>query len=40
MGSALPEDGTLVTCEVDERAAEIAQEHFDMAPYGAQLTLK
>ncbi|MDO9381102.1 MAG: class I SAM-dependent methyltransferase [Nocardioidaceae bacterium] len=37
MAEALPEDGHLVACEVDQRAAAIAREAFDASPAGASI---
>ena len=32
MAAAQPDDGKIVTCEIDPATAAIAQEHFDRVP--------
>jgi caffeoyl-CoA O-methyltransferase len=40
MASALPEDGELVTLEVDERAASVARRYFAESPYGSRIEIR
>lgn len=40
MAAALPDDGQLVTCEIDPRTAEIARKHFDMGPNGHKIEIR
>jgi caffeoyl-CoA O-methyltransferase len=40
MASALPDDGELITCELDARHAEIAQGFFDRSPDGRKIALR
>ena len=40
IASALPVDGTLITCENREEHAKLAQKYFDASPYGHKITLK
>ena len=40
MAAALPDDGQLVTCEIDPRTAEIARNHFDMGPHGHKIEIR
>ncbi|HCH65095.1 MAG: methyltransferase [Deltaproteobacteria bacterium] len=39
MAQALPEDGTLVTCELDAENAQAARRHFAADPHGHKITL-
>ena len=39
MASALPEDGALLTCEIDPKIAAIAQSFFDRSPHGRKIRL-
>lgn len=39
LARALPEDGQLITLELDPRHAQIAREHFDLAGVGDRVTL-
>jgi|FLOH01.1.fsa_nt_gi caffeoyl-CoA O-methyltransferase len=39
MAEALPEDGTLVTCEMDPVAIAFAQKYFSESPHGKKITL-
>lgn len=39
MACALPDDGTLVTCELDPDNARAAREHFAADPHGHKITL-
>jgi caffeoyl-CoA O-methyltransferase len=40
MAEALPDDGRLVTCELDERHADMAQSFFDRSPLGRRIELR
>ena len=40
MAAALPDDGELVTCEIDPDTAEVAQSHFDRSPDGRKIDLR
>jgi caffeoyl-CoA O-methyltransferase len=40
MASGLPEDGHLVTCDVDPVAAAVAQRHFSSSPWGDRIELR
>jgi len=40
MASALPPGGRIVTCEIDEQHAEVAQRHFDASPFGDRIELR
>lgn len=37
---ALPEDGTVTTCEFDPYLEKIAKEFFSRSPHGKKITLK
>jgi caffeoyl-CoA O-methyltransferase len=34
---ALPEDGTVITCEIDEESAAIARKYFALSPFGRKI---
>jgi caffeoyl-CoA O-methyltransferase len=40
MAEALPDDGRLITCEVDPRADAMARKYFDDSPNGHKITLR
>lgn len=40
MANALPEHGTVITCEVDPATARIAQTHFDNGPHRQKIVLR
>jgi caffeoyl-CoA O-methyltransferase len=40
MAEALPDDGVVVACEVDQRVADLARECFDASPVGHKITVK
>jgi caffeoyl-CoA O-methyltransferase len=40
MASALPADGHIITCEVDQEHAATAQRHFDSSPFGDRIDLR
>jgi caffeoyl-CoA O-methyltransferase len=39
MAEALPDDGTLTTCDVDARATSAARGFFDRSPHGKKITI-
>ena len=39
MAEALPEDGELITCEVDPEAIVFAKRYFDLSPHGKKIAL-
>jgi caffeoyl-CoA O-methyltransferase len=40
MAEALPADGRIVTCEIDERHAEIARRHIAASPYADRIDVR
>jgi caffeoyl-CoA O-methyltransferase len=40
MAEALPADGQLITCEIDERHAELARQHIATSPDGAKIEVR
>ncbi len=40
MAEALPEDGELITCDIDATNAAIAQSFFDRSPHGRKITIR
>lgn len=40
MAEALSDDGTLVTCEIDERAAALARQHLGKSPHGRKIDIR
>lgn len=40
MAAALPDDGVLVTCEVDPQAEAVAREYFARSPHGHKIDLR
>lgn len=40
IAEALPEDGSLITCETNEKHAEIALRYFEKSPHGAKIRLE
>jgi caffeoyl-CoA O-methyltransferase len=40
MAEALPDDGRLITCEVDSRAEAMARKYFDESPHGHKITIR
>jgi caffeoyl-CoA O-methyltransferase len=40
MASALPDDGELITCDIDPKATSVAQEFWDKSPHGKKIHLK
>jgi caffeoyl-CoA O-methyltransferase len=39
MASALPDDGELITCELSDKHADIAQSFFDRSPHGRKIRI-
>jgi caffeoyl-CoA O-methyltransferase len=40
IASALPEDGKLVTCDIDPKATALARRYFDESPWGSKIEIK
>ncbi len=40
MAEALPEDGELITCDIDPEATGIARSFFDRSPHGRKITIR
>src|SRR5882762_9307887 len=40
MAEALPDDGCLITCEIDPKAEAIARRHFAESPHGHKITIR
>lgn len=40
MAEALPEDGQLISCEIDSQSAGIARSFFDRSPHGHKITIR
>ena len=40
IAEGLPEDGTLVTCDVDPRAEAVARRYFQRSPHGRKITIR
>ena len=40
MAEALPADGKLITCEIDEAHAALARTHIEAAPHGAKIEIR
>jgi caffeoyl-CoA O-methyltransferase len=40
MAAALPEDGVLITCDIDPKAAKVAREYFEKSPHGHKIELR
>jgi caffeoyl-CoA O-methyltransferase len=40
MASGLPDDGTLVTCDIDPVATAVARRYFEQSPYGHKIELR
>lgn len=40
MASGLPEDGTLITCDIDPVATAVAQRFFDDSPHGGKIEIR
>ncbi len=37
---ALPEDGTVITCEINEKSAAVARRYFAQAQYGSKISIR
>lgn len=37
---ALPEDGTVITCEIDEQSAALARRYIAQAPFGSKISIR
>ncbi|MEY2483205.1 MAG: caffeoyl-CoA O-methyltransferase [Verrucomicrobiota bacterium] len=40
MAEGLPDDGRLITCEVDPKAEEIARRYFSASPHGSKIAIR
>ncbi len=40
LAEAMPEDGRLLTCDIDEEVAKLAKEYFARSPYGSKITVQ
>lgn len=40
LAEAMPEDGRLLTCDIDEEVAKLAKEYFARSPHGSKITVK
>lgn len=40
IAEGLPDDGTLITCDIDPEAARVAQSFFDKSPHGKKISLR
>ncbi len=40
MAEALPDDGELIACDINEETSKIAQSFFDCSPHGKKITIK
>lgn len=40
MAEALPDDGTLITCDIDPEATRVAQSFFDRSPHGKKIHIR
>jgi caffeoyl-CoA O-methyltransferase len=40
MAAALPDDGELITCDIDPRAIEMAKAYFERSPHGHKISLQ
>lgn len=40
IASGLPDDGTLITCDVNPKAEEMARRYFAESPYGRKITIR
>lgn len=40
MAEGLPEDGALITCDIDAKTAAVAQRYFDQSPHGKKIQLR
>jgi caffeoyl-CoA O-methyltransferase len=40
LAEGLPDQGRVITCDINEKSAKLAQSYFDKSPYGKKITLK
>lgn len=40
MAEALPDDGQIITCDIDEEVAKLARDYFDRSPHGSKISIK
>ena len=40
MAEALPDDGKLITCDIDEEVAKLAKDYFARSPHGSKITIQ
>ncbi|MEW6736775.1 MAG: class I SAM-dependent methyltransferase, partial [Acidobacteriota bacterium] len=40
LAEGLPENGQLITCDIDPKAAEVARRYFDQSPYGKKIEIR
>jgi caffeoyl-CoA O-methyltransferase len=40
MAAALPDDGELITCDINPKAIELARRYFERSPHGHKITLR
>ena len=40
LAEALPEDGRLITCDIDEEVAKLAKQYFARSPHGEKITVQ
>lgn len=40
LAEALPEDGRMVTCDIDEEVAKLARDYFARSPHGSKITIQ
>lgn len=40
LAEAMPEDGRLLTCDIDEEVAKLAKEYFARSPHGSKITIQ
>lgn len=40
MAEALPDDGQLITCDIDEEVAKLAKDYFSRSPHGSKISIE
>ncbi|MCW9028460.1 MAG: class I SAM-dependent methyltransferase [Kangiella sp.] len=40
MAEALPDDGQLITCDIDEEVAKLAKDYFSRSPHGSKISIQ